>query len=274
MTGHDMRAARPADPRTFSTMARLAVVLTAVLMLSIGPAGAITNGELDGDGHPHVGIMVASVDGVPSWRCSGTLISPTLFLTAGHCTDGADHVELWFDADVDARRAPDDYPFVGDASGTPHTHPGYDAAAFFLADVGVVVLDEPMEMDTYGELPTLNQLDALKPRRQATFTAVGYGLQRINPAQVQADLVRMVAYPHLVQINGGITGDFSLMLSNNAHTGGTCFGDSGGPNFLGDTDLIAGVTSFGLNGTCGGTGGVFRMDRAVPLEWVESFLAD
>jgi V8-like Glu-specific endopeptidase len=274
MTGHDMRAARPADPRTSSTMVRLAVVLTAVLMLTIGPAGAITYGELDGDGHPHVGLMVAFVEGEPSWRCSGTLISPTLFLTAGHCTDGADHAELWFDADVDAGLPGNGYPFAGDAGGTPHTHPDYDEATFFLADVGVVVLDEPMEMGTYGELPTLNQLDALKPRRQATFTAVGYGLQRTNPAQLQADRVRMVAYPHLVQINGGITGDFSLLLSNNAHTGGTCFGDSGGPNFLGDTDVIAGVTSFGLNGTCGGTGGVFRMDRAVPLEWVESFLAD
>lgn len=276
MTGHDMRAARPADPRTFSPMVRLAVVLTAVLMLTIGPAGAITYGELDGDGHPHVGLMVAFVEGAPSWRCSGTLISPTLFLTAGHCTDGADHAELWFDADVDAGRPGNGYPFAGDAGGTPHTHPDYDAAAFYLADVGVVVLDQPMEMDTYGELPTVNQLDALKPRRQVTFTAVGYGLQRINPGrdQIQADLVRMVAYPHLVQINGGITGDFSLMLSNNAHTGGTCFGDSGGPNFLGDTDLIAGVTSFGLNGTCGGTGGVFRMDRGNVLEWIHAEFDD
>ena len=106
-----------------------------------------------------------------------------------------------------------------------------------------------------------------------TFTSVGYGLQQINPVMVQADRIRMFAQPHLIQINTpGFTGDFSLLLSNNASTGGTCFGDSGGPNFLGDSNVVAGVTSFGLNGNCAGTGGVFRMDRQNVLDFVNSFL--
>jgi secreted trypsin-like serine protease len=125
-------------------------------------------------------------------------------------------------------------------------------------------------------LPTLDQLDDLKTvrgRQDVTFTAVGYGLQRINPVFVEAERVRMVASPHLIQINvPGFTGDFSLLLSNNHSTGGTCFGDSGGPNFLGDSDVVAGVTSFGINGNCAGTGGVFRMDRAWSLDWVSGFL--
>lgn len=78
----------------------------------------------------------------------------------------------------------------------------------------------------------------------------------------------MVARPKLNQINGGIVGDFSLLLSNNANTAGTCFGDSGGPNFIGTSNVIAGVTSFGMNGTCGGTGGVYRVDRADDLDWL------
>jgi secreted trypsin-like serine protease len=83
----------------------------------------------------------------------------------------------------------------------------------------------------------------------------------------------MVAYPKLNQINApGMTGDFSMLLSNNHSTGGTCFGDSGGPNFLGDSNVVAGVTSFGLNGNCAGTGGVFRMDRQNVLNFVEPFL--
>ena len=68
------------------------------------------------------------------------------------------------------------------------------------------------------------------------------------------------------------TGDFSLLLSNNASTGGTCFGDSGGPNYLGMSNVVAGVTSFGLNGSCGGTGGVFRLDKPDVLDFVKSFL--
>jgi len=82
----------------------------------------------------------------------------------------------------------------------------------------------------------------------------------------------MFAQPHLIQVNTGFTGDFSLLLSNNHRTGGTCFGDSGGPNFLGLSSVIAGVTSFGLNGTCGGTGGVFRVDRQNVLDFVNSYL--
>jgi secreted trypsin-like serine protease len=89
---------------------------------------------------------------------------------------------------------------------------------------------------------------------------------------VEAELVRMFASPHLVQINTGFTGNFSLLLSNNASTGGTCFGDSGGPNYLGTSNVIAGVTSFGLNGSCGGTGGVFRLDRANVLDFVSQYM--
>jgi secreted trypsin-like serine protease len=109
------------------------------------------------------------------------------------------------------------------------------------------------------------------------FTAVGYGLQASSPvpSHNQALRTRMVAYPHLIQINSpGFTGDFSIMLSNNAHTGGTCFGDSGGPNFIGDSNVVAGVTSYGLNGNCAGTGGVYRVDRADDLEWLNDAFGD
>ena len=254
----------------------IALLLTLTLVFStIGVASAVTDGELDGEGHPYVGLMVAqAADGTPLWRCSGTLLSPTLFLTAGHCTDGADHVEIWFDSDV-TNAALHNYPFTGDVGGEPFTHPDYDPNAFFLFDLGVVVLDEAVVMDEYGALPTLNQLDQYATRRgqnKVTFTSVGYGLQKSFPDAAswknQADRIRMVAHPKLNQINGGLVGDYSLLLSNNAHTGGTCFGDSGGPNFIGDSNVIAGVTSFGLNGNCAGTGGVYRVDRADDLDWL------
>lgn len=256
-------------------LALCALIAGAVFAL---PAGAVTDGELDGNGHPYVGLMVAQdATGAPLWRCSGTLIAPTVFLTAGHCTEApAAHVEIWFAADVQSGIPGNGYPFDGDVGGTPHTHPQYNPNAFFLFDLGIVTLDAPVNMAQYGALPTLNQLDQLKPRRSTTFTAVGYGLQKSFPTAASwktvAQRVRMVAEPHLIQINSGLVGDFSLLLSNNANTGGTCFGDSGGPNFLGSSNVVAGVTSFGLNGTCGGTGGVYRVDRADDLNWVNTFL--
>jgi len=64
------------------------LVLMALLLGTIGTALAVTNGEPDNGAHPFVGLMVADdAEGNPLWRCSGTLISPTVFLTAGHCTE-------------------------------------------------------------------------------------------------------------------------------------------------------------------------------------------
>ena len=257
----------------------LTALATCALMVTalVGSAGAITDGELDGNGHPYVGIMIAKdAAGTPMWRCSGTLLSATLFLTAGHCTEApAAKVEIWF-YDNESQIRGNGYPHTGQVSGTPHVHPDYDPSAFYLRDLGAVVLDTPFPMAEYGKLPQLNELERMANRRgqqDVTFTAVGYGLQRINPAFVEARLDRMVASPKLNQINTGLVGDFSLLLSNNASTGGTCFGDSGGPNFIGTSNVVGGVTSFGLNGTCGGTGGVFRMDRSWSLDWITSTFA-
>jgi hypothetical protein len=258
----------------------MAVLSVAALFAGFPAAHAITaGGELDGNGHPYVGLMVAQdAEGNPLWRCSGTLISSTLFLTAGHCTEApAAHVEIWFDSDVESGIPENGYPFEGDTGGTPFTHPSYNPAAFFLFDLGVVVLDHPVKMKKYGALPQLNVLDKLATQRglqDVTFTAVGYGLQRINPVFEVAERIRMVATPHLIQINTGFTGDFSLLLSNNHSTGGTCFGDSGGPNFIGNSNVVGGVTSFGINGNCAGTGGVYRVDRADDLNWLRSAFGD
>jgi len=256
-----------------------------------GPVAAITDGELDGNEHPYVGLLLAQDgQGQPLWRCSGTLLSDRVFLTAGHCTESpAAHVELFFDAGpipLDpaflaagsvCSAAIIGYPCTGDVGGTPYTHPSYDPNAFFLFDLGVVVLDESHPMASYGALPTLNQMNAFKTRRgtqNVGFTSVGYGRQMSFPTAAAwknvAIRVRMVAHPRLIQINvPGFTGDFSILLSNNHATGGTCFGDSGGPNFIGTSNVVGGVTSFGLNTNCAGTGGVYRVDKADDLDWLE-----
>jgi len=262
----------------FLTLTVAAISLTTTISLR-----AVPNGELDGNRHPYVGLMVAQdAKGNPLWRCSGTLLSETIFLTAGHCTEApAAHVEIWFDADVESGIPDNGYPYKGDAGGKPFTHPSYNPQAFYLYDLGIVVLKKRVSLDQYGALPALNVLDELAQSRglqNVTFTTVGYGLQQSFPDPASFlennQRVRMVAYPHLVQINSGFTGDFSLLLSNNHATGGTCFGDSGGPNFIGNSNVIGGVTSYGLNGNCAGTGGVYRVDRADDLQWLYDEFGD
>lgn len=260
-----------------------------LFVLMVGPALAIKYGEPDDGRHPYVGLMVAQdEEGNPLWRCSGTLIAPQLFLTAGHCTEApAAHIEIWFDEGPiplgqgypaegdDVCAGVDGYPCTGDVGGTPSTHPDYDPNAFYLHDLGVVVLDEPVAMDEYGQLPEEGEFDYLATRRglvDDTFTAVGYGLQNANKNHTQAIRVRLLAHPQLIVMSrpSPLVGDFAILMTNNAHTGGTCFGDSGGPVFYGgaDSNLLVGVTSYGLNSNCAGTGGVYRIDRADDLGWL------
>ena len=238
----------------------------------------ITSGQLDGDGHPAVVLLVMDVAGKPAFRCSATLIAPKVVLTAGHCAgEPGEFSGMRIFNEADVQHDPT-YPNPGGPNTIEatewHAHPLFTENLFFLHDVGVVLLSKQVKLAAgqYGKLPTQDQLDALKPSAATVFTAVGYGLQEINPVHIESQRIRMFAEPHLIQINGSTVGDFSMLLSNNSSTGGTCFGDSGGPNYLGTSNVIAGVTSFGRNGNCAGTGGVFRLDRKNVLDFVGQYL--
>lgn len=259
----------------------LALLFSTLTLLASSPSFAVTNGELDGDRHPAVVLILMEINGSPAFRCSGVLIAPTYVLTAGHCTgEPGEFSSIRIFTESDVENGDNSYPYVGLNSVEAvrwAAHPEYTNSAFFLNDVGMIELAEPVyiPVEQYAILPTADILDSLAHQRglsDQTFTAVGYGLQRINPVFVEAERVRMFSRPHLIQINvPGMVGDFSLLLSNNHATGGTCFGDSGGPNFIGDTLVVGGVTSFGLNGNCAGTGGVFRLDRQHVIDFVNEF---
>ena len=256
--------------------------LTMALTMAL-PAGAITNGEPTTD-HPEVVLILMEVGGEPAFRCSGTLIDSTHVLTAGHYTSnfpGAPFTGMRIFTEADADNGDNDYPY-GTGTNTIEAerwaaHPDYETAPFFFNDVGMIELKEAFLLPNYGVLPEVDPLDEYatkQGRNKLKFDSVGYGLQRINPVFVEADRERYIAHPKLNAINApGMTSDFSLLLSNNHSTGGTCFGDSGGANFIEDTYVVAGITSFGLNGNCAGTGGVFRTDRQNVQDFIADFLA-
>lgn len=225
--------------------------------------------------------MVADdADGNPLWRCSGALISPTVFVTAGHCTEApAVGATIWFEEDVESGIPGNGYPSGGATSfdGTAIVNPDYNPAAFFLHDLGVVVLDGAGNtgLASYADLAPAGAIDDLgKGRKNAKLTAVGHGLQKINPVMIEGARVRLKADLMVVDTHGqagiGSLGGNSVIVSGDAKHGGTCFGDSGGPQLIGHD--IAAVTSFGLNGNCAGVGGGYRIDNADDIAWIESYL--
>jgi len=247
------------------------------------PVFSITNGEYDENRHPAVVLIIMEINNEPAFRCSGVLLDQFNVLTAGHCTGEPGQfsgLRIFTESNVDEGN--NNYPYSGPNAVEAESwasHPDYTNSRFFVHDVGVIKLAQPviLPVDAYAALPTVDMLDRLATQRglqDVTFTAVGYGLQRINPVFVESERARMFSAPRLIQINApGMTGDYSLLLSNNHATGGTCFGDSGGPNFLGESPVVAGVTSFGLNGNCAGTGGVFRLDRQNVLDFINDFIS-
>jgi hypothetical protein len=281
-------------------MKKLFSVLFALALLALlaTPSLAITNGQPDGENHPYVGLLVFdSAPGEPGWRCSGALIAPTLVLTAGHCTDGAVAARIWFDADVTYDAVPFPlYPYGGPGSGaiegTPHTNPdfgpgqyggGNGLPAFLRRDVGVVVLDEPVEMDTYASLPAAGLVDTLRNKTAVDF--VGYGVQyqaQIPGSQLPqpppfyrwtGPRIRMYAPSELVSGNFVHSPEYMrLALNPGGGSGGLCFGDSGGPDLLAGSTTVLAVNSYVTNINCAGVGYSSRVDIPEVLAWINGFL--
>ena len=248
-------------------MRRLIITVTAVVaaLTAVSSAGAITNGTTDENRHPNVGGLVATTqypDG--TWiYCSGTLISPTVFLTAAHCAEDGERVGVTFDS---AYQAGDQVYY-----GTFEADPLYNQSQSDPHDIAVVVFDKPIRGITPALLPTADSLSELSSTQQ--FTSVGYGAYEVTKGpggrQYLYNDVRMVATGTLNSTNPSW-----LRISMNPSTGngGTCYGDSGGPNFLGTTDIIAAITITG-DTVCRSTNVVYRLDTESARAFLAQYVA-
>lgn len=249
----------------------LAVV---VVLVAVTPAQAITYGQADTE-HPFVGaIVVVSKFGWTSEFCSGTLIAPKVFLTAGHCTsvlagyvNGPQDVHLSFGdggkSVLDTSTWHDVQEWV--------TNPAYWWGPMSDPhDMGVVILKDPVTSLGFGELvPEAGYLTALWSQGQLTpktkFLNVGYGTDQ-NQSDTNVREYSWSLYHALLPA--------WIYLSQNIHTGaaGTCYGDSGGPTFYATGDgheYVVAVTSWG-DSKCKATNNNYRVDTAESL----AFLAD
>ncbi len=255
--------------------AAAAVLVAAAVAAS---ALAITYGQFDGNGHPNVGAMIIQrpSDGQFRLICSGSLISPTVFLTASHCTAYAESLGLTdayvtFDSTFDSKSKL--------VHGTMHTNPDYNQSQSDPEDIAVIVLDKPVNL-TPVELPKAGLLDQMKAAgtlNGTTFTSVGYGVQQPNNGPGGH------TYPFTSQ-RWVASGEFNsltnvwLRISQNGSTGdgGTCYGDSGGPQFLGsgrtETPTQVSITITG-DAVCKATNVDYRLDTPQARAFLGQFVS-
>lgn len=249
--------------RVFAFCAALAVALGLT-----APAGAITYGEPDGNGHPEVGALLAPVaysDG--TWvTCSGTLISPRVFLTAAHCDQDVTRVAVTFDSVYDSATGKTYW-------GTWHADPAYPTGAGDPHDVAVVVFDKAVKGITPARLPKAGSLSSLA--KGTRFTSVGYGAQSVTieqgPTFHYAD-ARFVATGGLWSVTQNW---LHISMNPTLGDGGPCYADSGGPNFLGagstETNIVAATTITG-DFMCRATNVDYRMDVASARAFLGQFV--
>ena len=252
-----------------------ATVLIALLLKPV-PVSAITYGFVDTNNtYSNVGaFIVQSTSGEIYPICSGTLITPDVFLTASHCTQYFTNVlePLGYTAYVSFDKS---IPFGSLTSNktklyaidTVVTNPNYNQSQSDSGDIAVLILDSSVRGITPATLPDcglLDQLVAQNGLKTAVFTNAGYGLQNrvvgggvpyfqdVNP------IPRMYSFSSFNSLNGGY-----IRLSQNPSTGngGTCFGDSGGPNFLtlNGQQILVSITITG-DSVCRSTNVAYRLD--------------
>jgi secreted trypsin-like serine protease len=247
------------------------LLVCAALILGISsPASAITNGTPDGDAHPAVGALVGSKaydDGTWSY-CTGTLISPTVFLTAAHCAEKGQKTAL---VSFASQYRLGDGVYVG----RYEADPAYTDRSG-LHDIAVVIFNAPIRGIKPARLPTAGLLDRLAANGTLTssvFTPVGYGsvLPTDNGKKFHYSDTR-----RRTSISFGRLTPTWLRLSLDAakKNGGTCFGDSGGPNFLGGpaSDLLVATTISGDDDACKSTNLDYRLDTDVARAFLAKYV--
>lgn len=263
-------------------MKKLGISLGLVLILVMVaiPVGAITWGQLDTE-HTNVGAMVVDWPDYGPWQvCSGTLIHPRVFLTAGHCTEGWEGTGVetfWVNFDQDA---------LNEATlldvAQVITHPEYWwGPTSDPHDVGILILAEPVSGITPANLPDEGFLDRLREegklkhgKEKAKFTVVGYGgtLHWPPPEITYEDKRQFSVSEHRALLKAW------LRMSQNQATGdgGTCGGDSGGPAFWTEPDgseILVGITSWG-DPSCISTGFNYRVDIPDTLDFIDEVIAN
>jgi len=241
---------------TFRPLCSLAVI--AVALTATAAAHGVIGGSLDAGRHAAVGaLLVPGPDGLEP-ECSGVLVKPRVFLTAGHCTNDALAAGGAFVVFGDRLDPASWQPIHGIAV----TDPAYGHDSADPHDLGVVVLDRdapvaPAALPAAGAADHLAQ-DGVVP------VSVGYGYSRRDGNGFVYDGARRAAAIP-------VASQTPVLLRLSSHDGAQlCFGDSGGPQYLSGSSTVVSVTSGG-NTVCKGNATTTRLDSLSARAFLSSF---
>lgn len=247
----------------------------ALLLTSASPANAIVYGEIDSENkYPNVGALIAQFPEGKFVICSGTLIDDDVFLTAAHCVDDGATMWVSFDQTIDEDPETGVTNKVTLHEGVAHAHPDFACCGSNdTFDIAVVVFKRAVRGIAPASLPTLDVLDQLKADgvlRDATFVAVGYGTVREEKEGAFQPLFwdpqRRFAEQSFLDLEPAW---LNLSMNEATGDGGTCYGDSGGPHFLGSTVMSITVTG---DVWCKATDKTYRVDTQVARDFLDDYV--
>jgi hypothetical protein len=178
--------------------------------------------------------------------CTGTLVSPSVVLTAAHCIDkgGDNTVHFGHNVYEQGRKV---------AVRSTRTHPAWNGT-LESNDIGMVLLQFPQDPELAIPLNTAPVEDFVGQ----PYRIVGFGAFQASPPMYDGKKRQATTTISELAEQGDVllTGDDSVRV---------CFGDSGGPGFLNidGVEYVAGVHSFTISQQCKPPMGDTRVDLHV-----------
>ncbi len=264
------------------TRAKLPSLRGLIAVLSIGlafapMAYAITNGHPDGNAHAYVGVVEFEFGETDTFRCSGSLIAPTVVLTAAHCVyfmGRATAAKVSFDSEVtDNSTWIDAIDFYTHPSFCLGCGPGFAGIASY--DIAVVQLSKPVTDKGLASLPEIGVTQNLPNGTRVTLVGYGaVGRSKGNPPHAfQYNGLRNFATTRLIRNESVLSDEFIKLTANVGDgKGGGCFADSGGPSLLADTNIILATITLGTGANCSGVAWSYRLDTELVQNFIKGFL--
>jgi hypothetical protein len=280
-------------PLNTTKVATITLSALIIIALATGTSHAITGNYQPDPTRTYVGIVVfydVDADGnkIPISASTGTLISPTVMLTAAHSCVTESAIVCFDEGPLSLSVKDGEIQLEGVTAtfeGTAYPNPDYTTnvqgnglPSSNYPDVAIIILKEPVPTNVvpvYAQLPSQSLVDTLPVTTAVTLSGYGHQYQlkpkNAGPQYSWGGIVmRFSASAKLVSNNFAWSSEFIRCSANPGQgKGGIAYGDSGGPVLLGETNIVLALNSYVTNPNCAGQSYHNRIDTPDVLNWIK-----